>query len=68
MFVLVRMQFHNYVDTQPRKRFDRAMRYIYDIKFRMLQVCKSEISLHKWSGGSAQGTMVTGDQGVCAIL
>jgi len=26
------------LDTQPVKRFDRAMRYIYDIKFGMLQV------------------------------
>ena len=26
MFVLVRMQFHNHVDTQPVKRFERAMR------------------------------------------
>jgi len=25
--VSVRMQFHNHVDTQPVKRFDRAMRY-----------------------------------------
>jgi len=31
MFVLVRMQFHNHVDTQPVKRFERAMRYIYTI-------------------------------------
>jgi len=33
------------VDTQPVKRFDRAMRCIYDIKFGMLQVRKNEISL-----------------------
>jgi len=25
MFVSVRVQFHNHVDTQPVKRFDRAM-------------------------------------------
>jgi len=31
MFVLERMQFHNYVDTQPVKRFEKAMRY--DMKF-----------------------------------
>jgi len=37
-------------DTQPVKRFDRAMRYIYDIKFGMLQVRKNEISLRKCSG------------------
>ena len=30
------------------------MRYIYDIKFGMLQVRKNEISLRKCSGGSAQ--------------
>ena len=27
MFVSVRIQFHNHLDTQPVKRFDRAMRY-----------------------------------------
>jgi len=53
MFVLVRMHFHNHVDTQPAKRFERDMRYIYDIKFGMLQVRKNEISLRKCSGGSA---------------
>jgi len=67
MFVLVRMQFHNCVHTQPVKRFESAMRCIYDIKFGMLQVGKNEISLRKWSGGSAQGTLVSGHQGVCAI-
>jgi len=64
MFVSVRMQFHNHVDTQPVKRFDRAMRCIYNIKFGMLQVRKNEIPLRKCSGGSAllrtsQGTLVT---------
>jgi len=54
MFASVRMQFHNYVDTQPVKRFDRAMRCICDIKFGMLQVRKNEISLCKCSGGSPQ--------------
>jgi len=39
--------------TQPVKRFNRAMRYIYDIKFGMLQVHKNEISLRKCSGSSA---------------
>jgi len=53
MFVSVRMQFHNRVDTQPVKRFDSAMRCIYDIKFGMLQVRKNRISLRKYSGGSA---------------
>jgi len=41
------------VDTQPVKRFDRAMRYIYDIKFGILQVRMNEISLRKCSGSSA---------------
>jgi len=50
MFVLVRMQFHNHVDTQPVKRFERAMRCIYDIEFGTLQVHKNEISLCKCSG------------------
>jgi len=64
IFVSVRMQFHNHVDAQPVKRFDRTMRYICDIKFRMLQVRKNEISLRKCSGGSAhlrtlEGTLVT---------
>ena len=30
------------------------MRCVYDIKFWMLQVRNNEISLRKWSGGSAQ--------------
>jgi len=30
------------------------MRYVYDIKFGMLQVRENEISLRKWSGGIAQ--------------
>jgi len=52
------------VDTQPVKRFDRAMRYIYDIKFGMLQVGKNEISLRKCPCSSAhllnlEGTPVT---------
>jgi len=53
MFVLVRIQFHNHVDTQPVKRFERAMRYMRDIKFGMLQVRKSDISLRKCSGNFA---------------
>jgi len=62
--VSVRMQFHKDVDTQPVKRFDRAMRYICDIKFGLLQVRKNEISLPKCSGSSAhlrtlEGTLVT---------
>jgi len=53
MFALVRMQFHNHVDTQPVKYFERAMRCIYDTKFEMLRVRKNEISLCEYSGGSA---------------
>ena len=41
------------VGTQPVKRFDTAMRYVYDIKFGMLQVRKNEISLRECSGSSA---------------
>ena len=64
MVVLVRMQFHCHVDTQPVKRFARAMRCIHDIKVGMLQVRTNEISLRKCSGGSAhlrtlEGTLVT---------
>ena len=61
------MQFHNDVDTQTVKRFDRAMRYIHDIKFGMLQVRKNEISLRKCSGSSAHLRGNTGHQGVGAI-
>jgi len=51
-------------DTQPVKRFDRAVRYICDIKFGMLQVRKNEISLRKCFGSSAhlrtlEGTLIT---------
>jgi len=66
MFVSVRMQFHNHVDTQQVKRFERAMRCIYDIKSGMLQVRENEISLRRCSGSSAhlrslEGTQVTRD-------
>jgi len=44
VFVLVRMQFHNHVDTQPVNRFERAIRCIYDIKLGTLQVRKNEIA------------------------
>jgi len=43
MFVSVRMQCHNHVDTQTVKRVERAMQYIYDIKFGTLQVRKNEV-------------------------
>jgi len=36
------MQFDNHVDTQPVKRFDRAMRCIYDIKCGMLQLASAQ--------------------------
>jgi len=52
------------VDTQSVKRCERAMRYIHDIKFGMLQARRNEISLRKCSGSSAhlrtiEGTLVT---------
>jgi len=55
MLALVRMQFCNHVDTQVVKLSSgkRARRYIYGIKFGMLQVRENEISLRKWSCGSA---------------
>jgi len=64
MFVLVRIQFHSRVDTQPVKRFDRVMRCIYDIKSGMLQVRENEMSQCECSGSSAhlrtlKGTLVT---------
>jgi len=45
-----------HVDAQPKKRFKlwKGIRCIYDIEFGMLQVYEDEISLRKWSGGSAQ--------------
>jgi len=56
--------------TQPVKRFERAMQYIYDIKFGTLQVRNNDISLRKCSGDSedlriSEGTLVT--RGVCPI-
>ena len=52
------------VDTQTVKRFHKAMRYIYNIKFGMLQVRKNEISLRRCSGSSVhlrtlEGRLVT---------
>jgi len=40
MFALVRMQFHNHVDTQPVKRFDRAMQ-IY-IRYQIWNVASAQ--------------------------
>jgi len=39
-------------DTQPTRRFKGYAAYIYDI-FGILQVSENEISLRKWSGGTA---------------
>jgi len=54
MFVLVSMQLRNHTDAQPIKLFKRRkcykMRYIYDIEV----MREKEISLRKWSGGTAQ--------------
>jgi len=47
--------------TQPVKRSKRYKGYAiltYDIEFGMLQVRKNEISLRKWSGGTAHAQMV----------
>jgi len=63
MFVLVRMQLRNHVDTQPVPFpalhvlcdiYIYIYIYICDIKFGMLQVRSNEISLRKWCGGAAQ--------------
>jgi len=53
----------------PVKRFDRVMRYTYDIKFEMLQVRKNEISLRIcwWFCAFAHVRGNTGHQGVSAI-
>jgi len=37
------------------------MRYIYDIKFGMLQVRENEISLRKWSAGGAAQLRTLGE-------
>jgi len=48
MFVSMRMQLCNHVQSKPVKRFQqlKAMRYTYDITFGMLQVRENEISPH----------------------
>ena len=51
------MRLRNHVNTQTEKRFKRYNDYaisIYDMKFGMLQVRTNEISLRKWSDGTAQ--------------
>ena len=52
---LVRIKLRNHVDTQSVKRFKRQkdIRYIYGIKFGMLQAHESKISLRKVSGDTA---------------
>jgi len=66
MFVLVRMHLLNHVvDTQKWNvssvtKATRALLYIYDIKFGMLQVRENEISLRKLSRGIAQLRIVEG--------
>jgi len=68
MFVSVRMQFHNHIDsrhtTSETFRWDYAIYIRYhDIEFGILQVRENEISLRKCSGSSAhlrtlEGTLV----------
>jgi len=41
MFVSVRMQFHNHVDTQPAKRFERAMGPVY-IRYQIWNVSRAQ--------------------------
>jgi len=70
MFVSVRMQCHNHVDTQTVKRVERAMQYIYDIKFGTLQVRKNEVfsaQMLWWLCGFPYLGGNTGHQGDCAI-
>ena len=52
------MQLCNHLDTQPVKNFMRWESYAMYTKFGMLQVRENEISLCKWSGGSAVWTLV----------
>jgi len=60
MFVLVRIQLRNHVDARPVRRFRCRRAYAlytyyiqHDIKFVMLQVRENEISLRRWSCGTA---------------
>jgi len=61
------MQLRNHVNTYAVKRLSvtEAMQYIYDIKSELLLVRENEISLHKWSVGTAylcttEGTLPLG--------
>ena len=70
MIVSVRMQFHNYVATQPVKCFERAMQNIYEIKFGTLQVHENEIftaQMLQWFCGFAHLRGNIGHQGRWAI-
>jgi len=67
MFVSVCMQLHNHVDTQPVKRFERAMQCIYDIKFGMLLVRKNAAQMLWLFCAVAHLGGNTGNQRVCAI-
>ena len=68
MFVLVRMKLLNHVDTQTVKRSKRYKGYAIcrqHFKFGMLQEHENEVSLRKWSGGTAhlrtlEGTLPKG--------
>jgi len=44
------------------------MRYVYDIKFEMLQVRKNEVLLRKWPGGSTHLRTLEGTLTVADIL
>jgi len=60
MFVLVRLQLRNHADTAFQEVKGLCDFHICDIKFEMLQVRENEISLRKWSGGTAQLRTVEG--------
>ena len=55
MFVLVCMQLRNHINAKAVKfsALPEAMRYTYDIKSKLLLVHENDISLHKWSVGTA---------------
>jgi len=72
MFILVRMQFHNSVDIQPAKRFERVMRYTISnlecctcarMRFHcanalvVLRICAPQ--RERWSPGSLRDLITT---------
>jgi len=64
MFVSVRMQCHNHVDTQTVKRVERAMQYYTISNLECCKCARMRFSLRKCSGGCAdfrtlEGTLVT---------